>query len=36
MELTQFGWQVIASIVGTVVGIVIFMLFDKAYPGIFN
>jgi hypothetical protein len=36
MDITQFGWTLIASIIGTVIGIVIYMIFDKAYPGTFN
>ena len=35
MDLAAFLWTVIASIVGTVIGIVILTVFDKAY-GIFN
>lgn len=36
MDIAVFGWTVVASIIGTIVGIVAFMVFDKAYPGVFN
>jgi hypothetical protein len=35
MELTTFLWTVIASIIGTVIGIVVLSLLDKAY-GLFK
>jgi hypothetical protein len=35
MELAAFLWTVIASIIGTVIGIVVLSLLDKAY-GLFK
>jgi hypothetical protein len=35
MELATFLWTVIASIIGTVIGIVVLSLLDKAY-GLFK
>jgi hypothetical protein len=35
MDLAAFLWTVIASIIGTVVGIVLLTVIDKAY-GVFN
>jgi hypothetical protein len=35
MDLAAFLWTVIASMIGTVVGIVLLITIDKAY-GVFN
>jgi hypothetical protein len=35
MELTVFLWTVIACILGTVIGLVLMVVVDKAY-GVFN